>query len=91
MKKLFFICIYTSLLLILLSSCSSIEKKLTKEEAQTIALDNLDTSEEVPKITKVQKKRNKYVVYWEKKETKENGSVTINKAGKVVEQTHSIP
>lgn len=91
MKKLFSIGIYTSLLLILLSSCSSIEKNLTKEEAKTIALNKLDTSDEVPKITKVQKKRNKYVVYWEKKETKETGSVTINKVGKVVEQTHSIP
>lgn len=90
MKKSILRGITIPLLFVLLFGCSSIENKLTEEEAKTIALNTISENNGKPKVTKVEIKNNNYVVHWEKEAHYEKGSVTINKKGKVKEQMHSI-
>lgn len=91
MKKAFIAFIGISLLLIALNGCSNIENTLSEAEAKKIATKEINTTDGVPTITKVQIKSNKYIVYWENIGTYEKGTATINKKGEVVEQTHQIP
>jgi protein involved in sex pheromone biosynthesis len=77
-------------LLIVLTSCNSIEQELSEEQAKSILIEHHTSEFGEVKIKSIKTKFNKYIIEWENNESCEYGTDIVNKKGEVKAEEYKI-
>jgi protein involved in sex pheromone biosynthesis len=77
------IVIFVLLLIFVLSSCNSLESRITEEQAKSIVVKHHTKHIGEVEVISVTTKFNKYIIQWKNKENCEIGTDSVNKKGEI--------